>query len=55
VACHHIPLNVAGETIEELEVREDQRVMEDTVRNWLRTTIKRLGEERAKELLAWIA
>jgi hypothetical protein len=54
VACHYIPLNVAGETIESLEFREHQGVMEDTVKNWLRATIKRLGEERARELLAWI-
>ena len=44
--CHHIPLNETGETIETIERRADQLELEDTVKQWLRSTIKRLQEER---------
>ena len=47
VPCHYIRLNAAGETADELELKEDHRATEDTVKNWLRATIKRLEEERA--------
>ena len=49
VPCHHIPLNTKGETIDELEWKEDQRQTEETVKNWLRSTIKQLEEHRAKQ------
>ena len=45
--CHHIPLNEAGETIETIERRADQLELEDTVKQWLRSTIDRLQEERS--------
>jgi hypothetical protein len=44
--CHHIPLNEAGETIATIERRADQPELEDAVKQWLRSTIKRLEEER---------
>lgn len=47
VPCHHIPLNTKGETIDELEWKDDQRQLEETVKNWLRSTIKKLEEHRA--------
>lgn len=48
--CHHIPLNVAGETVARLERRENQQELEEAVKNWLHATIRRLEEERAGKL-----
>jgi len=42
VPCHHIPLNRAGKTIDELELKGDQSVLEADLSEWLRTTIKSL-------------
>lgn len=47
VPCHHIPLNAALETVDQLEQKEDQQAMEEGVTEWLRTTIKRLEEQQA--------
>ena len=46
VPCHHIPLNASGETIDELEWKEDQRQTEEDLKNWLRSTIAKLEEQR---------
>ena len=48
VPCHHIPLNIDGETIEDLEQQENQAKLEREVSTWLRTKIKELEEERAR-------
>ena len=45
VPCHHIPLNTAGETIDELEWKEDQRKTEEDLKDWLRSTITKLEEK----------
>ena len=45
VPCHHIALNAVGQTIDDLEWKEDQCEMEEAVKDWLRTTIKRLEEK----------
>src|SRR5262245_61825316 len=42
VPCHHIPLNTTGQTIEELESKEDQRDLDADVSKWLRAAIKSL-------------
>ena len=42
VPCHHIPLNLKGETIDQLEWQEDQRKIESRVESWLRSTISKL-------------
>jgi hypothetical protein len=42
VPCHHIKLNEAGTTIEELEEREDQNKAERLVKDWLRARIQEL-------------
>ena len=42
VPCHHIPLNAAGETIEQLEEKGNQERLEEAVKGWLRTTIGEL-------------
>lgn len=49
VPCHHIPLNAKGETIDELEWKEDQRRLEETVKGWLRSTISQLEQHRATQ------
>jgi hypothetical protein len=48
VPCHHIPLNTDGETIEELELEDNQAKLEREVSQWLRARIKEIEEERAE-------
>ena len=45
--CHHIPLNEKGETVSDLELRDNQSLMEETVKHWLRERIRELEAERA--------
>lgn len=47
IPCHQIPLNDAGDTLEDLELKDNQAEMEETVKNWLRKQIKRIQEQRA--------
>lgn len=47
VPCHHIPLNTDGETIEALELQDNQAKLEREVVRWLRDRIKQIEEERA--------
>jgi hypothetical protein len=47
VPCHHIPLNETGETVETLEMEDNQQKLEESVKNWLRTRIRQIEEERA--------
>ena len=47
VPCHHIPLNTDGDTIEELELQDNQAKLEREVGKWLRDRIKQIEEERA--------
>jgi hypothetical protein len=51
VPCHHIPMAETGETIEELELRENQAKLEEAVKHWLRNQITRIEEERARQAL----
>src|ERR1700687_4709698 len=46
IPCRHIPFNVSGETLDSLSRYSDQNEIEETVGSWLRTTIRRLEEER---------
>jgi hypothetical protein len=48
VPCHQIPLNDAGETIENLELTDNQSRTEEDVKAWLRQQIKRIQKERAE-------
>jgi hypothetical protein len=50
IPCHQIPLNDAGDTIENLELKENQSEMEETVKNWLRRQIQRIQAERALQI-----
>ena len=52
VPCHYIPLNEAGETIEDLEAEDNQAKLQHRVRVWLRARIKSIAEERASQALA---
>ena len=47
VPCHHIPLNEEGETIETLELKDNQQLTEETVKRWLRAKIAEIEQERA--------
>lgn len=47
VPCHHIPLNEAGDTVEVLELADNQSKVEAAVKEWLRASIKKIEEERA--------
>ena len=49
VPCHYIPLDKAGDTIEELESKGLDYRMQNLVRTWPRTQINRIGTERAQK------
>ena len=49
VPCHYIPLNEAGETIEDLEAQDNQPKLERILKEWMRTKIKELEEARAMQ------
>ena len=44
--CRHIPLNAAGETLDSLYRYADQREIDETYGNWLRTTVAKLEDKR---------
>jgi hypothetical protein len=46
VPCHFIPLNEAGETIEDLEAQDNQAKLERTLKQWMRTKIKDIEAAR---------
>lgn len=47
VPCHFIPLNTDGDTIEDLELRDNQAKLEREVSAWLRAKINEIEQERA--------
>ena len=47
IPCHYIPLNEAGETIEDLEAQDNQAKLEATLKQWMRTKIKEIEHARA--------
>ena len=47
VPCHFIPLNTDGDTIEDLELRDDQTKLEREVSEWLRAKIREIEDQRA--------
>jgi hypothetical protein len=49
VPCHHIPLNLDGETVETMERQYTQSELEEAVKGWLRATIQRIEKERAEK------
>ena len=46
VPCHHIPLDAVGETVEALELADNQQLLEEKVKAWLRARIKEIEDER---------
>lgn len=50
VPCHHIPLNEAGDSVDSAERWATQTELEEIVKDWLRATIKRLEEQRARKM-----
>ena len=48
VPCHHIPLDSSGETVEELELKDNQQQLEEKLKAWLRDRIRELEIERAE-------
>jgi len=47
IPCHHIALNRAGDTVEDLEARDNQSKTEEALKNWLREQIKRIQAQRS--------
>ena len=52
IPCHHIPLDEAGATIEDLETEDAQAKLERKVRDWLRFRIREIEEQRATQAVA---
>lgn len=50
VPCHFIPLNAAGNTVEELEMEGNEVKMASTVKAWLKGKISQLEAERSNDL-----
>src|SRR5262249_38098758 len=48
IACHHIPLNSAGDTAATLDARGDQQALEEALKAWLKSTIAQIESERAQ-------
>ena len=52
VPCHFISLNEAGETIETLELDDNEAKLERKIKDWLRTRIREIEEERSEPAVA---
>jgi hypothetical protein len=52
IPCHFIQLNEAGETIEDLELEDNEAKLEREVRDWLRARIQSIEEERTAQAVA---
>src|SRR5688572_13237369 len=52
VPCHFIPLNEAGETIEDLEAEDNEAKLERKVGDWLRSRIKEIEDRRVTQAAA---
>lgn len=48
VPCHYIPLNKAGETIEELEAQGEEERAQKLVKQWLHRQIDQIWTERSR-------
>lgn len=49
VPCHFIPLNEAGDTIEDMEANDSQSKLEEAVKGWLRAKISVLERQRVSQ------
>jgi hypothetical protein len=52
VPCHHIPLDKEGETVEGLELADNQQLLEEKVKAWLRARIREIENRREVEAAA---
>lgn len=52
VPCHRIPLDAQGETVEGLELADNQPLLEEKVKTWLRARIREIEERREVEAAA---
>lgn len=48
VPCHFIPLDETGETIEALELEDNEAKLERKLKDWLRAKIREIDEERSR-------
>jgi hypothetical protein len=48
VPCHFIPLNETGETVESLELEDNEAKLERKVKDWLRARIREIEEKRSE-------
>ncbi|MGI9103808.1 MAG: hypothetical protein ACR2IF_15315 [Terriglobales bacterium] len=53
VPCHHIPLTADGRSIAGMESGYNQPKLEEAVIAWLRATIARLEQERARQAVGF--
>ena len=49
--CHAIPLNAAGDTVESLELQNNQARLEESLKGWMRAKIKEIETARPAEKL----
>ena len=47
--CHAIPLNAAGDTVETLELQNNQARLEEALKEWMRAKIEELETARSAE------
>lgn len=47
VPCHHIPLDADGATVEAIESEENQALLEEKVKTWLRAKIEEIEGVRS--------
>ena len=52
IPCHFIPLNEKGDTIDSLELEENERKLEQSLKNWLKVIIHGLEEDRSQLAMA---
>lgn len=45
--CHSIPLNAAGDTVESLELNDNQTKLESALKGWMRAKIKAIESARS--------
>jgi len=56
IPCHFIPLNESGETVDNLELKDNQQKLEETLKAWLRVQIKEIeGAPRAAQQSAQVS
>jgi hypothetical protein len=49
--CHAIPLNAAGETVESLELQNNQAKLEEALKEWMRAKINEIETAQLAEKL----